>query len=188
MEINKDGEETNVGVDSFNINRHGVSFDPTRVREATDLTKFKSNDDLINQAEKLYAGAINKIKNRYEEDKKLGLDVNSLESVKSFNIDYTPAGDTVLVKFIYEKEEVGSIILPDQTTGSLKAVVFVPGLLVNTLEKGDVVVLKGKDIKDPIPPFVDRVFKGIEFKEVVYQAIAGIFKNRAELLKRFDTQ
>lgn len=142
---------------------------------------FSSPEDMVASAESIYA-----VKNTEEvaKDKALGLDIDDIESIKAFKTGYSPAGNTVLVKFIKEEEKVGDIILLDRSNPNKKAVVITTGLYVNNFRPGDVVLLKGQDARNPLPPSADRIFKGITFKEISVEAIAGLFLDRKEWLDR----
>jgi hypothetical protein len=142
---------------------------------------FNSPEDMVASAESIYA-----VKNTEEvaKDKEHGLDINDIESIKAFKTGYSPAGNSVLVKFIKEEEKVGKIILTDHSNPNKKAVVITAGLYVNNFRPGDIVLLKGQDVRNPLPPFADRVFKSITFKEISVDAIAGIFLDKKEWLDR----
>lgn len=124
-------------------------------------------------------------------DAENGFDINDPKSVIAFDCGYTPLGYTVLVKIIKEeaKSATGLVLLPDHSTIGYKAVVVETGLLVNNLEKGDIVVFKpmkdnqGRIVRD-LPGFIDMTLKKIKFQEVPYEALAGIYMSKKVLLSR----
>lgn len=126
-----------------------------------------------------------KRKEEVEADKLKGFDIDSLESIQNFEIAYTPVGNSLLVKYVLEELKIGSIWLPDKSNTNLKAIVVVPGIYVNNLLLGDVITIKGSmDPRNPVPPGVDRVFRGVTFTEISYEAVAGVFKTRKEVIDR----
>jgi hypothetical protein len=133
----------------------------------------------------IYVKADQKIKEEYEKEKSLGFDYRDSVSVDNFNIDYTPVGDTIIVKFIIEVPKEGEIITPKKYEDR-KAVVLVPGLLITTLEKGDIISMKPSDRNNPLPPTVDREFNGIKFQEISYYSVAGIYRNRKDVMERVN--
>jgi hypothetical protein len=135
----------------------------------------------------VYARADQKIKEDYEKEKELGFDYKDNASVLAFEPNFTPVGDTLIVKFIVEIPEAGKIITSNKTEDK-KAVVIVPGLLVTTIEKGDVILLKPSDRNNPLPPAVEREFNGIKFQEISYYSVAGVYKDRTSVMNRIKTQ
>lgn len=157
----------------------------TRPRESTDLTQFEDDDDMVSKAEKKYRKANLE---EAELDKTKGFDIESIESIRAFDVGYTPMGNTVLIKIIREEHKIGLIIIPDGTALGVKAVVVVPGLYVNNLLLGDIVMLKGESPSKPIPPHIDRKFKDVNFWEVPFEAIAGAFVSREKLITRIGAE
>lgn len=169
--------------------------DRTRSKNLTAHHRDYSNiskTDMEKQGEKLYAGHFNKVKQEQEKDKSNGFDVTDPENIKHFRINYTPLGNTVLVKRIHEEEETdkdkteNKIILPaglDQS--DRKYIVMVPGILVSILQRGDIVTLKGSH--DGKISSVERKFNNVKFDEIDYYAIAGVFKSQDEIKTRIDS-
>lgn len=124
-------------------------------------------------------------KEEVEADKLKGFDINSLESIQNFKVEYTPVGNSLLVKYVLEELKIGSIWLPDKSNTNLKAIVVVPGIYVNNLLLGDVITLKpDRDTRNPVPLSVPRIFNGVEFQEISYESVAGVFKTRKEVIDR----
>lgn len=92
------------------------------------------------------------------------------------------------------KENKGKIILPSsiQDTVGRKAIVIVPGLFVDSLRKGDLILFRpmenrykaGTPDYNALPPAADKMFGGIKFHEISYESIAGVFVGRDEIMKR----
>lgn len=135
----------------------------------------------------VYARMDEKIKEDYEKEVALGFDYRDKTSVLAFEPNFTPVGDTLIVKFIIEIPEKGKIIPPGKTEDK-KAVVIVPGLLVTTVEKGDIVLMKPSDRNNPLPPAVEREFNGIKFQEISYYSVAGVYTDRDTVMKRVKAQ
>lgn len=155
-------------------------------RRSKNLTghhrSFSSQSDMEEQAEKIYAKHGNKIKEEYESDVKNGLDIKNPESIKNFDIEYTPIGNSLVIKELHEELKEGSLILPNGLGDDKKGIVMVPGLLVTTLKRGDVVALK------PTPQgqlmALKREFNGVKFVEIEIYAVAGVCKREAEMQDR----
>lgn len=159
--------------------------DRTRSKNLNSDRNFVSQTDMELQAEKLYAGHANKLKKEQEEDVVNGLDINDIESIKNFNICYTPLGNSVVIKQLHEEEQIGKIIIPaglDIT--DRKYIVMVPGLLVNMLNRGDIITMKGTPSGKL--DVIDRKFNGVKFIEVDFYAIAGIYKSEQDMQKRVE--
>lgn len=155
----------------------GVKFTDTRGKDSPEARASEMEGKF--EKEKL------RRKEEVEADKLKGFDINSLESIEAFKIDYTPVGNSLLVKFVLEELKIGSIWLPDKSNMNLKAIVVVPGIYVNNLLLGDVITLKpDRDSKNPVPLSVPRIFKGVEFQEISYESVAGVFKTRKEVIDR----
>ncbi len=148
--------------------------------------KFDNMHELEEKAEELYSAEQNAYIKLCEKEKALGFDVTDPECIKTFKINYTPVGDTLLVKFIREEKMAGKLLLIDGSNESKKAIVMVPGLLVNTVFRGDIVTMKPTDRLNPFPPSVKRRIADIEFEEISYQAVGGVFKDRVDVIKRIQ--
>ena len=161
---------------------------------ATINRTFDSDEAMLKSAEEIYGKAIDEREIEYEKEKALGFDINDIESVMRYPVNFTPLGNTVLVKFIYEKENKGKIILPSaiQDTMGRKAIVIVPGLFVDSLRKGDLILFRpmenrykaGTPDYNALPPAADKMFGGIKFHEISFEAVAGVFISREEIIKR----
>lgn len=143
---------------------------------------FNDMKDLEESANSIYAKAGEAHKEMIEKDKAAGLDVNDIESIRNFKIGYTPLGNTLLIKQIHEDLKYGSILLPDGSNNNKKAVVIVPGLYVTTLKKGDIITLKPTTTGRA--PYVKRTFKGVEFDEIDYDLVGGIFMEEEDYRTR----
>lgn len=175
----------------FNLKKQSANHlaDRAALHNKQGYTKpFDSMEDLEKQASAIYAKAADTNKEEYDKDKEKGLDINDINSVLAFEPDYTPLGDTVLVKYIKEDHKIGTLILPDSYNADKKAVVIVPGLLVSTIFKGDIIVLKGSDRNNPYPPSFKRKIKDIEFEEIPSMAISGVFKSREAVIDRIKQE
>jgi len=171
----------------FNLKKQSANHlaDRKALHNKQGYTKpFESMEELEKQANSIYAKAGDDNKEEYEKDKLNGLDINDMSSVMAFEPDYTPLGDTLLVKYIKEDNQIGTIILPDSFNKDKKAVVIVPGLLVTTLFKGDIIIMKGSDRNNPYPPSYKRRIKDIDFEEIPSMAVSGVYKSREALLAR----
>lgn len=151
--------------------------------------QFETMEQLEESAKQIYAHAIDKFKQEYEKEKELGFDFNDPESVNKFQINYTPLGNTVLVKFIREEQKIGSIFVLDGTNSAKKALVMVPGLYVDSLKRGDIISIKsGRDsagrIVDTFPDSPIRIFNGVSFSEIPLEYVAGVFISREEIMNR----
>ena len=106
--------------------------------------------------------------------------------LKNFHIPYTPIGNTVLVKQIFEKEQTGTKLYLPQGLDitDRKYLVMVPGVLVSLLRRGDIITLKGSP-SGKIDS-VDRKFGGVKFVEVDFYAIAGIYESSNIVQQRID--
>jgi len=156
--------------------------------------QFENMEQLEESAKQIYAHAIDKFREEYIKEKEQGFDFNDPESVNNFDINYTPLGNTVLVKFIREEQKIGSIFVLDGTNSARKALVMVPGLYVDSLKRGDVVSIKsGRDqstgrIIDAFPDSPIRIFNGISFNEIPFEYIGGVFIGREEIMNRLKEQ
>ncbi len=171
----------------FNIKKESGSHlaDRKALHSGQGSTKpFKDMDDLEKMASNIYATAVDDISKEYEADKKAGLDINDLESIKNYKLGYTPIGETLIVKYIKEEQKVGSLILPDSTSDSKKAIIITPGLYISTLFKGDIVILKGQSKANPYPYEAKRTFNGITFNEIPVEAVAGVFHEREDIIQK----
>lgn len=187
MEISKN-EELEDKMNALAENGKEIKFtdvrasDVKRTKEATNLTRFSSEQEMIDSAEDKYA---TRNREMMEADKAKGFDINDMKSIEDFNIGYTPLGNSVLVKVINEEHKIGTIIIPDNSNLNLKVVICVAGLFVNSLLPGDVVTIKPiQGASNPMPPHIDRIFKGVTFKEIDYSVVAGVFKTRKEIMAR----
>lgn len=146
---------------------------------------FNSPEEMAAHAEESYQ--INKKKvNQVELD--AGLDISDPQSIMDFKINYTPLNAEVLLKEIpkeFIQEDPSKLLIMDLSPTSIKYYVMVPGLLVHTLKRGDIVVLKGATKDSPITA-VTRILKDIIFQEVESYNIGGILKARDEIKKRID--
>jgi len=154
-----------------------------KTKEAVMAPLVGTEEEIL--VDSLYAKHQNKQKQEAELDKEKGFDVYDPNSVARFDIGYTPTGNTVIVKEIYEEKSVGGVLLPDTMTDLKVAVVVVPGLYVSALKPGDKVMFK-KDPNGKNPDFVPRIFKDIRFSEVDWYAIAGVFQSREIMLQRIN--
>jgi hypothetical protein len=149
---------------------------------------FGSEEEMVESAMSTYNTEKDK---EHEADKEKGFDFSSIESVTNFKVGYTPAGNSVLVKVISEERKSGLIFLPSGSGDTIKAVVVVPGLYVNNLKPGDVISFKKAPPATPngkpqniLPPMQELTLRDIKFKDVSYEAIAGIFLEREEIIAR----
>lgn len=178
MKIDKDLELAGKEMEKAALDlSNGVKFTDSRGKDSPEARAGEM--EVKFEKEKL------KRKEEVEADKLKGFDIDSLESIQNFEITYTPVGNSLLVKYVLEELKIGSIWLPDKSNTNLKAIVVVPGIYVNNLLLGDVITIKGSmDPRNPIPPGVDRVFRGVTFTEISYEAVAGVFKTRKEVIER----
>jgi len=148
---------------------------------------FDSMEAMVENAESKYKKSFI---DEMEKDKEKGFDINDINSINAFEFDYCPLQYTVVVKFIREEQKVGSIIIPDSSSLTFKGVVIEPGLMVNNLKRGDIVTFKPtlvdpkKQLFNPIPDNMEIIIKGIVFKEVSYESIAGVYLKREKLIER----
>lgn len=161
-------------------NGNGVKFTDTRGKDSPEAKATEM--DVKFEKEKL------KRKEEVEADKLKGFDIDNFESIKNFEIAYTPVGNTVLVKYVLEELKIGSIWLPDKSNTNLKAIVVVPGIYVNNLLLGDVITIRGSTTSNPYPPSMERIFRGVTFQEISYEAVAGVFKTRNEIIERIANE
>lgn len=179
----KDAEKNTVSVESIKASQRTRSH----LNNAGTIGRtFGSMDELLEKAEEIYGSAGKAMVKEHEKDKENGFDINDVESIKNFNIDYTPLGNSVVVKFIREDLKLGEIIVPDTSNHGRKAVIMVAGLYVDTLKRGDIVRLRpmapqrpgAKINQDELPPSVDIIFNNVKFSEISYEAVAGVFLSR----------
>lgn len=161
-------------------NGNGVKFTDTRGKDSPEAKATEM--DVKFEKEKL------KRKEEVEADRLKGFDIDSLESIRNFEIAYTPVGNTVLVKYVLEELKIGSVWIPDKSNTNLKAIVVVPGIYVNNLLLGDVVTIRGSTTSNPYPPSMERIFRGVTFQEISYEAVAGVFKTRNEIIERIANE
>lgn len=197
MLLNEKGEEINK---NDSITEGSVDIKTIKASERTRAhlnspgaihRTFESEEDMVKSAISTYD---TKKSEEHEADKAKGFDFEDIDSVKNFKTGYTPVGNTVLVKIIYEEKKEGMIFLPSGSGDSIKAVVVVPGLFVNNLKPGDVVSIK-KGMRTPnskpeaiLPPMEEHLIKGIKFKELSYDMISGAYIERDELINRISQE
>jgi hypothetical protein len=120
-------------------------------------------------------------------DKEKGFDIDDIESIRNFDLGFTPSGNTVLIKRISVEEKYGNIIIPDMSSTETKGVIVETGIYVGTVEKGDIVSLhtkgEGGQSINLSKVIHERILKGITFYECSYDLISGIFKNKQKVLQ-----
>lgn len=154
----------------------------TRSHLLNDTKRFESMSELEKSAENIHGKEIVLQDAIHIKDKENGFDINDIDSVTNFDAGYTPLGNSLLIKVIKEEQKIGSVLVPDSSNLSKKAVVVVPGLLVTSLKAGDIVSIKPAE-RGSIQT-IDRILKGVKFDEIDYHAIAGIFKSSKEMKER----
>jgi hypothetical protein len=145
---------------------------------------FDSIEELNRRGEEIAERVAPNTDKEYLNDVEKGLDINDPASIAAFVSNYTPFGDCLLVKLLRPERNVGNIILPDTYNTSTKAVVIVPGTMVYDVKRGDILILKGMDAKNDKPFSIVKNINGIDFKEIPYFSIAGIYMEREAFLKR----
>lgn len=148
------------------------------------LRKFSSPEEMAQSANHYFQ--IGKIKEDQAEIKR-GFDISDINSVMAFDIPFTPLGATVIVKEIKKsddpEEDAGGIIPVDLSIQAQKWIVMVPGLLVTTLQRGDIVCFRASFKENPVI-VTDRRIGGVIFKEVAYYDIGGVCVRKEEMDQR----
>lgn len=145
---------------------------------------FDSIEDMNAQAEEALSMRDKDYLKEVEEDKLNGFDINDINSIINFDIEYAPIGSTILVKFLREDKLGSTIILLDSSSESKKALVVEVGMFVDYIKKGDIISVRGQDSRNPLPPSIERTFKGVKLKEINYESVTGIYMKKQELIKR----
>jgi len=151
------------------------------------MRKFESPEQMTQSAEDSYK---TNAKTNKERDKDKGLDVDDPESIQKFQIKYTPIGNTLIIKVLepIQQAVIAGMDLVDYSNSAKRFLVMVPGLLVTTLKKGDIVSAAGRSDNrdDGKIEIMDRIFGGIRFGEIRYNDIAGVFEDTEIIKKRFE--
>ena len=145
--------------------------------------KFDSPEEMAKHATEAYQIGVKKV-NQIEIDK--GFDISDINSVLAFETGYTPIGNSIILKEIPKEvvEEENKLIVMDLSNTSKKYYVITPGLMVTTLEKGDIVNLgnfTGEGVK-----VINKTFKGITFVEAEYYSITGVYHPLIEMKERIS--
>lgn len=136
---------------------------------------------LDSKIEEKFNASIKEWRVEVEEMKEKGLDIEDIESIKAFDIEYTPIGSTIIVKELKNDEKFGSIIIPDIAKEVRRGVVIETGLYAHELRKGDIVAYK-HNVKDH--NFRDVEFKHIKFHEIDIDAVSGVYLKKQEVVER----
>ena len=144
------------------------------------ITDDRRRDTLLERALDESEKIVKQFNEEVDKDAKNGFNINDVDSVNSFETDFTPMENEVLVKFIIEEYKIGSIFVP---TGSdlnaKKAIIVETGLHVSYLQKGDIVVLRGGKIQA-----TNFMIKGIKFNIIDAGVILGVFSKKQDILSR----
>lgn len=157
-------------------------------KQGNPTKTFESIEDMEKSFNDTY-GHLNEIDQKYmkekETDKLNGFDIDDKESIMNFDLEYTPMGSTLIVKFLREDELGSKSIIIDVTSKIKKALVVQPGIFVDYLKKGDIVSLvPSRTTRSPLPDHAPHLFKGVSFQEINYEAIAGIYMREKDLKAR----
>lgn len=148
---------------------------------------FNGNVD-FDRAKEIAEAATKEMLKEIEEDKEKGLDIHDIDSIINFDIGYTPLGYTVIVKEIIENQKIGLIYLPDTSEMSRKAVVIETGHGIHAIKPGD--VISYRELPDKSKNYdkytSTRVFKGVKFKEISMDMVAGVYKSKQIVLDRLN--
>lgn len=180
-------------MDEVNINMSPRTANHTADRlalskQGNSYKKFESMEELEKDFKEAYAH-LNENDQKYlkekEADRLNGLDIDDADSIANFEVNYTPLGSTLLVKFLREDDLGSKIIILDSTAKIKKGLVIQPGVFVDYLKKGDIISLRNeRDARQPLPDAIEHKFNGITLKEINYESCAGIFMKAKDFRKR----
>lgn len=151
---------------------------------ATINRTFDTMKDLEKSAENIITRHLTAIEKEKEKDKNNGFDIDDINSVRSFDLNYTPLSNKVILKLIKKEKKIGELDIIDRSNTIIQSEYYVitSSLMNDSIEKGDIVLLDGGNVTA-----LKRIFKGVEFYEVDFYSIAGVYQPYEIIYKRVNS-